>query len=663
MKDEHAFNEPAFDGAIVEAWLKAAADKLAQNRATINYFNHFPVADSDTGTNMLATLEAALEAIDHLHGKRDLEAVTAAAARGALLGARGNSGVILSQMLQALASHCEGRPRLREVDLVDAFAAMAAGARQAVSEPVEGTILTALDRVVPAVLDYLPQLAGGVAPPGTGGQAGAGLGANREAGGPHSGVEAPTAALDANSVERLNGLEELHPTIGLIVLTATLAVADSIYAVEEGPTPYPDAGTIGLGVILAALSQLYGADPVYPDVFQRMLTDLPEQWGGQSETPSADEFEVMYLLDATAATAQAVRQRLTEIGNSVAVTGAEDEIGGGLWQVHVHTRQPLAALLAPRDVQLAHGAPSGLFASLPEEYSGRLSAQLGWVASNRFADLRHVCVRYLQPVPWLSAAEDPVSALSSRAGVRMLERSRHGAARTAAPQSAGLVAITRSPGLVEQLARTGAVVVLLTSDVAAHSRSAIDRAALETGAPVVAVIPCDAAAADVATSLDRSYRRGHLHRRATRLFVAPSRNEMEMLTVTLAQAAPLPVGLGMAGQEAELAERARAALARLRTVQHTGHVEEAELVESLRELLRDEPEVITFLVSGDAERALADQFAERLQDLTDRSLYSGGLERTDRHGLEQMPQSTFSDLDVVVVDAGTDVPGILLAAE
>lgn len=633
MRDEHAFKEPAFDGAIVEAWLKAAADKLAQNRATINYFNHFPVADSDTGTNMLATLEAALEAIDHMHGKRDLEAVTAAAARGALLGARGNSGVILSQMLQSLASYCEGRARLREVDLVDAFEQMALGARQAVSEPVEGTILTALDRVVPAVLDYLPQLAGGA---------------------PAAGAPGP---------ERASDLGELQPTIGLVVLTATLAVADSIYSVEAGPTPYPDAGTIGLGVILAALAQLYGADPVYPDVFQRMLTDMPEQWGGESQTPLVDEFEVMYLLDASAATAQAVRERLTQIGNSVAVTGTEDEIGGGLWQVHVHTKQPLAALLAPRDAQVAHGGTAGLFAGLPEDFAGRCAAQLGWAASNRFADLRHVCVRYLQPVSWLSAAEDPVSALPGHAGVRMLERPGHAGGRAATAQGAGLVAITRSPGLVEQLARTGAVVVLLTSEVAAHSRSAIDRAALETGAPLVAVIPCDGAAADVAHALARSYRLGQLHRRATRLFVAPSRNELEMLAVTLAQAAPLPAGLGAQAQEEELGERARAALSRLRTAHHTGHVEEAELVESLRELLRDEPEVITFLVSGDAERALVDQVAERLLDLTDRALYSGSLDRTDRHGLERLPESTFADLDVVVVDAGTDVPSILLAAE
>ncbi|MDO4792104.1 MAG: DAK2 domain-containing protein [Buchananella hordeovulneris] len=631
MKNEHAFNEPAFDGAMVEMWLKKAAEKLAQNRATINYFNHFPVADSDTGTNMLATLEAALEAIDELHGSRDLQSVTAAAARGALLGARGNSGVILSQMLQSLAHSCQERTRLREVDLVDAFGAMAVGARQAVAEPVDGTILTALDQIVPSVVAFLPQLVGEALPPAAGGAA---------------------ARAELSEPRRT-------PTLGLIVLTATMAVADSIFAVEEGPTPFPDAGTIGLGVILAALAELFGADPVYPEIFQRMLTDMPEQWDNQESPAACDEFEVMYLLDASAATAQAVRERLAQIGNSVAVTGAEDEIGGGLWQVHVHTKYPLAALTAPAQER----GDLGLFAGTPAQFE--LFGGLARRGAARFADMRHVCVRYLQPAPWLATAEDPIMPLPANSGVRMLERRGVKPEWHGAPTSGelGLVAVTRSPGLVEQLARTGAVVVLLTGDSPVRARGAIDRAALETGAPVVAVLPCDQAAADAAQALATSYAHGRLHRRDARLYVAPSRNELEMLTVTLGHACPLPSGLDTQGAIAELTARSRSAMSRVRTAHLTGHVEEPALVESLRELLRYEPEVLTFLVSGESERALVDQMAERLLDLTDRALYSGSLNRTDAQGREQLPQTTFADLDVVVLDAGTEVPQILVAAE
>src|SRR5688500_9658964 len=87
--------------------LAVAEQCLARNRDAINAINVYPVPDGDTGTNMLLTLRTALEAADHA------EAATAgdymkAMARGALLGARGNSGVILSQMVRGLATALDG---------------------------------------------------------------------------------------------------------------------------------------------------------------------------------------------------------------------------------------------------------------------------------------------------------------------------------------------------------------------------------------------------------------------------------------------------------------------------------------------------------------------------------------------------------------------------
>lgn len=115
-------------------WLQAHADQ-------VNRLNVFPVPDGDTGTNMLLTMRAAVTAAelatDHTAG-----AIAAAAARGALLGARGNSGVILSQFLQGMAAGLGNRVHFTTADFAHAARLGVAQAYQSVTQPVEGTILT-----------------------------------------------------------------------------------------------------------------------------------------------------------------------------------------------------------------------------------------------------------------------------------------------------------------------------------------------------------------------------------------------------------------------------------------------------------------------------------------------------------------------------------------
>ena len=116
------------------AWLKA-------NSEAIDRLNVFPVPDGDTGTNMVLTLQAA---IDEIESRKALTAcdVAAAAARGSLMGARGNSGVILSQIIAGLANGLAGLDEFSAEDFARGLASAYEVAYASVTEPVEGTILT-----------------------------------------------------------------------------------------------------------------------------------------------------------------------------------------------------------------------------------------------------------------------------------------------------------------------------------------------------------------------------------------------------------------------------------------------------------------------------------------------------------------------------------------
>src|SRR5215472_16393929 len=130
------------DGEAVRRWCRLSTDALARARAAIDALNVFPVPDADTGTNMHITLMAAADALPA--GATSAE-VWQAAARGALLGACGNSGIIVSQLLRGLADVCAPEARCDGVIVARALAHAAASARAAVSRPAEGTVLTVAD--------------------------------------------------------------------------------------------------------------------------------------------------------------------------------------------------------------------------------------------------------------------------------------------------------------------------------------------------------------------------------------------------------------------------------------------------------------------------------------------------------------------------------------
>jgi uncharacterized protein len=140
----------ALDGRGYSKFLAAGTYFLRKYRQVLNDLNVFPVPDGDTGTNMYLTLRAAMLESNKLHDGEPISEVAAQAAHGSLMGARGNSGVIISQMLRGFAHHLRHR---REVDTFAVATAMkeaVAAAKQALLRPVDGTIISVAEAAADA---------------------------------------------------------------------------------------------------------------------------------------------------------------------------------------------------------------------------------------------------------------------------------------------------------------------------------------------------------------------------------------------------------------------------------------------------------------------------------------------------------------------------------
>ncbi|ORW89660.1 DAK2 domain-containing protein [Mycolicibacter terrae] len=298
------------DAATLRDWAHTAVGDLITHTDEINQLNVFPVADSDTGTNMLFTMRSALAEANTEAASGEVARVAAALSSGALHGARGNSGVILSQILRGLADVTAAD----STGVVDA-ALLGAGLRHGVElvitsmggREVPGTIVSVLQAAAAAVEQCAAR--------------GAGLGA------------AITAATEAAA-------EALEKTTEQLDVLAAAGVVD--------------AGGRGLLVLLDALqSTITGQAPVRP-VYQPSPRPRPPE--AVTDQP-APQFEVMYLLGECAPEdTDALRERLTQLGDSVAI--ATSGVVGG-YSVHVHTDDAGAAVEAglafgrPRRIQIS----------------------------------------------------------------------------------------------------------------------------------------------------------------------------------------------------------------------------------------------------------------------------------------------------------------------
>ncbi|MGH3776714.1 MAG: DAK2 domain-containing protein [Pseudonocardiaceae bacterium] len=291
----------SLDGAAVRHWAVTCCDALTVHRDEINALNVFPVADQDTGSNLLATMRAGLDAVLRDHGDdRDAPPGSTAAvlARGALMGARGNSGVILSQVLRGLAEALVGaawdgaalREGLRRADEL---------AMAAVAEPVSGTVLTVLHAAAQAAADVGSDDLGDVASAATIAAAGALAETPRQLD-----VLAAAGVVDAGG----QGL--------VVLLEALLTVV----------TECPDAGP-----------------QIAAGVFSRPAQVLQATREGGS---TQYEYEVMYLLDGTdEAGVGVLRAELAALGDCVAVVSSGGPTAA-LWNVHVHCCDVGAAIEA-----------------------------------------------------------------------------------------------------------------------------------------------------------------------------------------------------------------------------------------------------------------------------------------------------------------------------
>src|SRR5438093_2942700 len=139
-------------GADLRAALQSASAWLSANAERINALNVFPVPDGDTGTNMSMTLQAAVDALQRLDKDASVGSVARSAYEAAMLGARGNSGVILSQLLSGFSTALSGADELTSAFLARALNEASDVAYRGVSRPVEGTILTVAREVGRAAL-------------------------------------------------------------------------------------------------------------------------------------------------------------------------------------------------------------------------------------------------------------------------------------------------------------------------------------------------------------------------------------------------------------------------------------------------------------------------------------------------------------------------------
>jgi len=144
--------ERELDGQGLKRALETAKVRLEQHIDEVNSLNVFPVPDGDTGINMFLTMKSAVEAMEK-SPDTSAAAISAAAARGALLGARGNSGVILSQILKGVAEGIKERKSFSSRDLANALHLGSERAYRVVANPVEGTILTVIREASKAASD------------------------------------------------------------------------------------------------------------------------------------------------------------------------------------------------------------------------------------------------------------------------------------------------------------------------------------------------------------------------------------------------------------------------------------------------------------------------------------------------------------------------------
>jgi uncharacterized protein len=289
--------------------VKAAYAQLATRRQEVNDLNVFPVADGDTGDNMALTMQAVMQELDRLDGQpipADRDELVHAVARAALMGARGNSGVILSQIVRGAAEELASRPG----ELVDpvlvaaAFARAADAAYESVRDPAEGTMLTVIREMAHAVSHHLA----------------------------HMDRRRLTEAVNASDQDQL--LADVLEVATRAGEKAVERTTDQLDVLAEAGVV--DAGAHGLVVILAGIVAGLRDD-------SDALPELPHHEPARATRPhhfdSRFRYCTNFIVTGSGLEARSFVPRLEEIGDSVLVVGDEATL-----KIHVHTDEPEVAV-------------------------------------------------------------------------------------------------------------------------------------------------------------------------------------------------------------------------------------------------------------------------------------------------------------------------------
>jgi uncharacterized protein len=270
-------------------------DALRAHQEELNRLNVYPVPDGDTGTNMALTLESVGAALAE---SDSMDEVCHSISRGSLMGARGNSGVILSQILRGLADVCRPLETVQASDLVLGLRHAADAAYEAVMRPVEGTILTVVREVAEAI----------------------------------EGLESPSlVAVLERGAEAARDAVARTPDLLPVLRDAGVV----------------DAGGKGLTLLLDAFLEVVDGRPIPEPELGATPAAVAAHLAG--EDVAGLRYEVMYLLDADDATLPAFREAWAAVGDSIVVVG-----GDGIWNCHVHTNDIGAAVEAGIDAGRPH---------------------------------------------------------------------------------------------------------------------------------------------------------------------------------------------------------------------------------------------------------------------------------------------------------------------
>lgn len=310
-------------------------EALRARRKRIDRLNVYPVPDGDTGTNMSSTVQSVVAELKNA-ASDDMAAISAAISRGAIMGARGNSGAILAQVLRGVAESAKGKTSLSPHDIAEALEWARRSAYESVLKPVEGTILT---------------------------------------------VVAAAAAAAKEQADKGAHLKDQLDHVRLATSEALARTPELLPVLKQAGVV--DAGATGFLLFVDALRYVATGEPI-PGLTDHDESESEVVLGSfdKHDDRTGPRYEVMFLLEGDDAGIGSLREAWSHVGDSIVVVG-----GDGLWNCHIHSDDIGQAI----EVALDYGRPRQIRVT---DLVDQVSAEHGehWSEAAETADHSHECV-------------------------------------------------------------------------------------------------------------------------------------------------------------------------------------------------------------------------------------------------------------------------------